>query len=92
VKDFLLANQDNPAMAAHITRIFGKRPAEELHDTRVDPHQLTNVAGNRDYANVLADHRQRVDAWMSETHDPRIDPTYDGWDAFPYYGKPSRRE
>jgi arylsulfatase A-like enzyme len=92
VKDFLLANQDNPAMAAHITRIFGKRPAEELYDLRVDPHQLTNVAGNLDYANVLADHRQRVDAWMSETHDPRVDPTYDGWDAFPYYGKPSRRE
>ena len=92
VKDFLLANQDNPAMAAHVARIFGKRPAEELYDLRVDPHQLTNVAGSPDYADVLADHRKRVDAWMNETHDPRVDPTYDGWDAFPYYGKPSRRE
>jgi len=92
VKDFLLANQDNPAMAAHIARIFGKRPAEELYDLRVDPHQLTNVADIPDYAEVLADQRQRVDRWMNETHDPRVDPSYDGWDTFPYYGKPSRRE
>jgi hypothetical protein len=31
-----------------------------------------------------------VDEWMKQTHDPRVDPTYDGWDTFPYYGKPSK--
>ena len=92
VKDFLLAHQSDPSQAAHIARIFGKRPAEEFYDLRNDPHQLTNIAGRADYTDALARHRQRVDRWMQETHDPRIDPAYDGWDAFPYYGKPSRRE
>lgn len=92
VKDFLLARLDDLAQAAHVARIFGKRPAEELYDLRHDPHQLTNVAGRTDYADALARHRERVDGWMKDTHDPRVDPGYDGWDAFPYYGKPSRRE
>ena len=92
VKDFLLAHQDDASQAAHVARIFGKRPAEEFYDLRNDPHQLTNIAGRADYANAIARHRQRVDRWMQETHDPRIDPAYDGWDAFPYHGKPSRRE
>ena len=92
VKDFLLAHQDDPAQAGHVARIFGKRPAEELYDCRTDPHQLTNVADRPEYADALVRHRERVDAWMRETHDPRVDLAYDGWDAFPYYGKPSRRE
>lgn len=92
VKDFLLEHRNDPSQAMHIERIFGKRPAEELYDCRTDPHQLTNVAGRPEYADALARHRERVDAWMRETHDPRVDPAYDGWDAFPYYGKPSRRE
>ena len=92
VKDFLLAHQDDPGQARHVARIFGKRPSEELYDCRTDPHQLTNVAGRPEYSEALIRHRERVDAWMRETNDPRVDPAYDGWDAFPYYGKPSRRE
>ena len=92
VKDFLLARQDDPSQALHVARIFGKRPAEEFYDCRTDPYQLTNVAGRPEYADELDRHRKRVDAWMHETHDPRCDVGYDGWDAFPYYGKPSLRE
>lgn len=92
VKDFLLARRDDPAQAAHVARIFGKRPAEELYDLRHDPYQLTNVAGSPDHAAALASHRKRVDDWMKDTHDPRIDPDHDGWDAFPYHGRPSPRE
>ena len=91
-KDFLLARQNDPAYAKYIALIFGKRPAEELYDLRSDPHQLANVAGKPDYAEALKQHRARVDEWMKQTHDPRVDPAYDGFDAFPYYGKPSPRE
>lgn len=55
---------------------------------RNDPHQLTNVAGQPEYADALKQHRAGVDEWMKQTHDPRVDPTYNGWDTFPYYGKP----
>jgi arylsulfatase A-like enzyme len=91
VKDFLLAHQDDPAIAKHFSLIFGKRPAEELYDLRNDPHQLTNVADKPEYSDALTHHRARVDDWMKQTGDPRIDPTNDDWDKFPYYGKASVR-
>lgn len=91
VKDFLLDHRDDPAQAAHVARIFGKRPGEELYDLRHDPQQLTNVAGASEHAATLARLRGRVDAWMRETHDPRVDPAYDAWDTFPYHGKPTPR-
>jgi hypothetical protein len=28
---------------------------------------------------------------MKQTHDPRVNPAYDGWDKFPYYGKASKK-
>lgn len=93
VKDFLLAHEADPACAKHWALIFGKRPHEELYDLRDDPHQLANVAGQPRYADVLAKHRGRVDEWMAQTNDPRIDPSNDEWDRFPYYGRaPKEKE
>jgi arylsulfatase A-like enzyme len=90
VKDFLLAHQNDPAYAKHIALIFGKRPAEELYDLRNDPYQLTNVADKSAYADALQQLRARVDEWMKQTNDPRVDPANDDWDKFPYYGKASK--
>jgi N-sulfoglucosamine sulfohydrolase len=92
VKDFLLAHERDPAYAKHIGLIFGKRPGEELYDLRNDPDQLTNVADRSDYADTLKLLGERVEQWMKRTHDPRLDPAYDGFDAFPYYGKASKRQ
>ena len=86
-KDFLLAHQDDDLGRPFFARIFARRPLEELYDLRKDPHQLTNVAGDPTYAAALAEQRARVDTWMRATQDPRLDPTYDAWDKFPYYGK-----
>ena len=86
-KDFLLAHQNDELGRPFFTRIFGKRPLEELYDLRQDPHQLSNVAADPAYTADLTAQRARVDAWMRNTHDPRIDPAYDAWDKFPYYGK-----
>ena len=92
VKDYLLAHQTDPAYAKHIGLIFGKRPAEELYDLKNDPNQLTNIADQPEDADALNQHRARVDEWMKQTNDPRIDPANDDWDHFPYYGKSPRRE
>jgi hypothetical protein len=92
VKDVLLAHRKDPAYAKYIAMIFGKRPAEELYDLRNDPDQLTNVADKPEYADALQQLRKRVDEWMKQTHDPRLDPAYDGFDTFPYYGKPTPHE
>ncbi len=92
VKDFLLAHQSDPAYAKYIALIFGKRPAEELYDLRNDPHQLTNIADKPEYAEALKQSRSRADDWMKQTHDPRLNPSYDEWDKFPYYGKAAKKE
>lgn len=89
VKDFLLKHRDDSAFARHVSLIFGKRPAEELYDLRSDPDQLSNVASKNSYSDTLKQLRDRVGTWMKQTNDPRIDPSYDGWDFFPYYGKAS---
>lgn len=86
-KDFLLAHRDDDLGRPFFARIFGKRPTEELYDLRKDPHQLMNVATDAAYASDLAALRAQVDTWMRATGDPRVDPKYDGWDSFPYYGK-----
>ena len=91
-KDFLLAHQNDPAYAKYIALIFSKRPAEELYDLRRDPNQLTNVGSQPAYSDALKQLRARVDEWMKQTHDPRLDPSYDGFDTFPYYGKGSPHE
>lgn len=90
VKDFLLAHERDRAFAPQIALIFGKRPAEELYDLRKDPHQVVNVAAQPAYAATLSQLRVRVENWMQQTADPRVDPSYDAWDNFPYYGKPPK--
>ena len=92
VKDFLLKHQSDPAYAKQFSLIFGKRPPEELYDLRSDLHQIVNVVEKPEYADALQVHRDRLDGWMRQTGDPRIDTSNDDWDKFPYYGKAVRRD
>jgi hypothetical protein len=55
-----------------------------------DPHQLRNVAARAAYADIRRGLRERVERWMRETGDPRVDTTYDGWDEMTYFGPPLR--
>lgn len=82
----ILARAETPAIRPFYTWLFAKRPAEELYDLRTDPAQLVNVAGQGAYAADQARLAGMVDRWMRETGDPRIDPAYDAWDTYPYYG------
>ena len=64
---------------------FSKRPEEELYDLRKDPNQIVNVANDPAYESSLKQLRTRVEKWMADTHDPRVDPSYDEWDRYPYH-------
>jgi len=57
---------------------------------REDPHQVRNVAAHPAYADARRELRERVERWMRETGDPRVDPAFDGWDKMPYFGPPAR--
>jgi len=49
---------------------FHHRPAEELYDLSADPDEVVNLAGDANYAGVLADLRRQLDSWRTKTHDP----------------------
>jgi len=85
-KEFILANASKPDMKNFFDLNFGKRPGEELFDLRKDPHQLSNVAGRADYVAAQKELRARVEKWMRDTADPRVDPVNDAWDKYPYFG------
>ena len=45
------------------------RVPEELYDTENDPHQINNLAGKPEYANVLKKHSEILTNWIAETDD-----------------------
>lgn len=45
------------------------RPAEELYDLKVDPHEMNNLAGSPAHATKLLELREAVDQWIEETGD-----------------------
>ncbi len=45
------------------------RPAEELYDVSADPHELTNLVDDPEYAGVLAELRHALDEWLRSTDD-----------------------
>lgn len=85
-KEFILANRTRPDIQPFFELNFGKRQAEELYDLSCDPDQVRNLAADPRHAAVKAQLSARVDRWMRETDDPRVDPNDDAWDRYPYFG------
>ena len=50
-------------------RMMSKRPAEELYDVKVDPHEMQNLAGYPEHEKVLGEMRERLKDWERETGD-----------------------
>ena len=49
---------------------FGdKKPAEELYDLANDPHEIHNLAGNKQFAAELERHRKILSGWIETTGD-----------------------
>lgn len=55
----------DPGAAALVTR-YQHRPPIELYDLAVNPEENRNLAGDPKYDTVMADLRQRLDAWRSQ--------------------------
>lgn len=87
-KELLLTRRDDKAIKRFFDLACAKRPAEELYDLATDPYQLTNVAGQPQYAEAQRTLRADLDRWMAETGDPRTRPDDDRWDHYRYFGGP----
>ena len=48
------------------------RPVELLYDLDADPYELNDLSGDSAHADVLAELRGRVQAWMEATDDPLL--------------------
>ena len=60
------------------------RPAEELYDLQVDPHEINNLADDKLYDDVRNDLNRELDAWIDSTGDmgktPESDEVTTYWD------------
>jgi arylsulfatase A-like enzyme len=72
----VLANcDDSPSKDLLVEAGWGEQivPEEQLYDLVLDPAEGDNVAADPARAEVLAEMRGRLDAWMRETEDPLLD-------------------
>jgi arylsulfatase A-like enzyme len=71
-KAWLVGQRNNPQWKSLFSLAYGKRPREELYDLKTDPHQMTNVADNPEYAKTRAELEQRLMEELRRTGDPRL--------------------
>ncbi len=86
-KSYIVANKDlDDVHRRSYDLCFGKRPAEELYDLKVDPEQVTNVAAEPAYRAVKAELTVRLRSKLQATGDPREIGGAEFFDHAPYYG------
>ena len=84
-KTYMVDNQDKDSdHRRKYDLAFAKRPQWELYDMNKDPGQLTNVAGDQEYAEVKAQLIQQLTSGLVATDDPRET----GEDADEIFDKP----
>jgi N-sulfoglucosamine sulfohydrolase len=71
-KAWIVTNRETPEGKFFFNHAYGPRPKFELYDLSKDPHQMTNVAGESAYAEVVEDLKERLMRELKETEDPRL--------------------
>ena len=71
-KAWLVLHRADPKWKPYFDHAYGKRPREELFDLKKDPHEMTNVAADPQYAAVLDKLRAQLLDELKRTGDPRL--------------------
>lgn len=71
-KAWLVGVRNDPQWKDHFTKVYGKRPREELYDLQNDPQQMKNIAADTAYAKTRAELEERLLKELKETGDPRM--------------------
>lgn len=89
-KAWLVQNRKDADLAEAVQFAWGKRPMYELYDLKKDRHQMNNVAGSADYADIQKQLHHQLMEELKKNQDPRLD---DAFDRPPYLveGKGPRR-
>ena len=86
-KTYITRNKDTDAAHRRYWDLcFAKRPAEELYDCKKDPGQLTNLAGDANYAEIKKKLAAQLMEHLKVTGDPRATGGGDEFDRYPYIG------
>jgi len=86
-KSYMVDNREKDATHRKLFDLaFAKRPAEELYDLNKDPHQIENVAGDPQYAEVRAKLAAQLTELLRASGDPRIVGGGEQFDRYPYLG------
>ncbi|MBH53796.1 MAG: heparan N-sulfatase [Opitutaceae bacterium] len=85
-KSYIIDHKNHPDMEIYWLLSCGKRPADELYDLRLDPHQLYNVADRTEYADTMKRLKEKLFADLKKYEDPRIIGGADAFDNYKYTG------
>jgi len=85
-KKYIVDHKNDPEVGKYYELCSGKRPADELYDLSKDPYQLTNVAGNPEYEEVLKKLKDQLMKELRKTEDPRVLGKDELFDSYPYLG------
>ena len=83
LKDFMLRPETRRDFREAYALSMDKRPAEELYVVASDPHQIDNRANDPDLAEVKQRLRERLEGYLRETGDPRME-GLNPWQSYVY--------
>lgn len=72
--DLVRLRQEDALTPAQQNNFIVPRPAEELFDLKLDPHQLTNLVNEPEHRRALMHLQKILDRWQEETGDTIPDP------------------
>jgi len=85
--DFMVAHREDSVYGKYLNLAVAHRPAVELYDMRNDPFCLNNLSGNPDYAIDEALLSDQMQAYLTQTGDPRVTGNGDIWETYPRYSR-----
>ena len=71
LKEFYIRNREHPEYQYFYNLAFGKVEKEELYNHVDDPDMIHNLADNPEYLDVKEKLRKTLEAYLTETRDPR---------------------
>ncbi len=69
MKELLRMRDDGTLNEIQMQWFRSTKPEEELFDTRTDPHEINNLAGDPAYAKKLVELREECERWMASIDD-----------------------
>ncbi len=86
-KDFLLSLQSNENMKWYDDLVWEKRPEFELYNLAEDPYQIKNLAGLKEYGEILVQLQNELKDYLTGRGDLRMKGDEDVYYNAPYYNQ-----